>query len=158
MARFNQVLAYLMAVLLIAKTVSASFAYCIGLRDASLTRTVAGFYLWNDTDEPEGHSYDTITRGTSMTLRNNGWTVKPTWDARYILTGLTITNDKYIFDPKMEFSGVCDFGAFDYSKSLSYGCYDSGNGWCDNNRGDHVAACAKHMEMGSDSLSCPPSG
>ncbi|KAG0009396.1 hypothetical protein BGZ80_002446, partial [Entomortierella chlamydospora] len=79
MAKYNRVLACLMAMLLLAKIVNASFAYCIGLRDASLIRTVAGFYLWNE-DGSGGHSYDTITRGRSMTLRDNGWTIKPTWD------------------------------------------------------------------------------
>ncbi|KAF9342384.1 hypothetical protein BGX26_007648, partial [Mortierella sp. AD094] len=108
---------------LIARTASASFAYCIGVNHLG-SKVVAGFYLWNEAGDNGAH-YDSLVFGNFMTLRNKGWEVQPVGYWQDEISGLLITNKKYSFNAQMEYEKLCHYKRDDRFKTIYYGCYNS---------------------------------
>ncbi|KAF9376215.1 hypothetical protein BGX21_003553 [Mortierella sp. AD011] len=152
MVKFDQVLACVAALLMIATTVDASFAFCVGVNDVNFFHTVVGFYLWNDAGD-NGHHYDT-TAGKHISLSNNGWVVETKSATSFPLKDLTIKNSKYNFNSNVPFVALCAMNFPPGRGAVYYGCYDTGNSYCKNNEDAFVDACGTWIEMGTESLLC----
>ncbi|KAF9346026.1 hypothetical protein BGX26_002499 [Mortierella sp. AD094] len=156
MVTINLFLACVMAPLLLAKTAHASFGYCIGINDVSSTKTAYGFYLWNDKGD-DGHAYDSSPYNKGLALWNNGWIVEIGAFNDDGMESLAVKNRKYDFDSYVRFDRLCSYTqpGSTRKKFVYYGCYESGNGWCQTELPGIGAACMAHVEMGTDSVGCP---
>ncbi|KAF9343611.1 hypothetical protein BGX26_005462, partial [Mortierella sp. AD094] len=151
MVRFNQVLACITAPLLIAQTAYASFAICIGMsitdasHDSRFPSNGYGFYLWNEGgDNGAGRTigYD------SASLSGGGWTV--TIDKNDLLypRNVQVQNDNYSFSSKIHVPSLCQYSNPQRTRFVNFGCYDSGNNWCQQNQDGMKAQCNNHIELG----------
>ncbi|KAF9993716.1 hypothetical protein BGZ79_001592, partial [Entomortierella chlamydospora] len=139
MVRFDQVLACVVALLLIAATVDASFAYCVGVNQVGYFHTVVGFYLWNDAGD-NGHSYDT-TSGRYIAISNNGWVVETQSATSFPIKDLKVKNNKYNFNSNVPFMALCAYKDPPGRGAVYYGCYSTGNSFCKDNEYAFIDAC-----------------
>ncbi|KAF9343697.1 hypothetical protein BGX26_005343, partial [Mortierella sp. AD094] len=138
------------------KTAHASFGYCIGINDATITKTAYGFYLWNDKGD-NGHDYGSSITDDGKYLGNNDWYVLiGAFSKGYNLASVRVQNWKYSFDSQVPFERVCGYTkpGSTRERAVYYGCYDTGNSWCQTYGAGMKQACKDHVEMGSDSVGC----
>ncbi|KAF9346426.1 hypothetical protein BGX26_002074, partial [Mortierella sp. AD094] len=155
MVRFTQLLACGSALLLVAKTVDASFAYCLAVRQRPDHEAI-GFKIWNEAGDND-QGYDSATPGQESiaVYGKNGWYITAIGLTTDYVENLFIQNSKYSFDPSMRIAKICEYQLDgSHLSSAYYGCYNSGNSWCKDNQGKYTTACQKKFDMGADSWGC----
>ncbi|KAF9174025.1 hypothetical protein BGX21_010519, partial [Mortierella sp. AD011] len=115
-----------MALLLIANTVQASFAYCIGVYERSENQVDYAFHLWNDAGEV-AHHVDSAPDAGGDTMSNNGWVVVVGEFKDFKLDYVKIKNKKYNFSAKVPFFLLIESVRFvdPRHRAIYSGCYDN---------------------------------
>lgn len=152
----------ILAPLLVASSACASFAVCVGVKDAGVNR-VLGFHLWND-DSKQSANYQTTNFATTK-LENNGWMITPMLakPSPGYVGGLRTawvehTGYKVSFDLERS-NPVCEYYTSDNRyRGLNFWCFENDNkGWCNTYRARMRWMCGDYLDMGQNSVSCNPS-
>ncbi|KAG0002158.1 hypothetical protein BGZ79_003480, partial [Entomortierella chlamydospora] len=109
--------------LLIQKSIYASFGLCVGLSGPDFWgREVAGFKLWNDHGE-QADQYRTIVYARKTELQNSGWYIhlKFLFSAFLKLDTTSVSSDMYGDSGLVPLSAICESS----KDRIYYGCYDS---------------------------------
>ncbi|KAG0330177.1 hypothetical protein BG000_011789 [Podila horticola] len=144
----------ILATLLIATSVHASFAVCVGIKDAGPKR-IMGFHLWND-DGKQSQNYRTTYEKT-IQLENQGWMITPEEDIvlggpRAVWYENTQYKVNYAF-PKR--APLCEYRHEGRFRGIYFWCYENGQDeWCNRYQDSMRWMCADYLHMGQDSVAC----
>ncbi|KAF9339384.1 hypothetical protein BGX26_009355, partial [Mortierella sp. AD094] len=114
--------------------------------DPNLPYNGYGFRLWNDADD-NGQS-STVGYDSGASLSDGGWTV--TINSHDIIYPklVQVQNDKYYFNSKIHATSLCQYHSGQTTRFVNFGCFDSGNNWCQQKQDDLKAQCNSYIKAG----------
>ncbi|KAF9197983.1 hypothetical protein BGZ49_001342 [Haplosporangium sp. Z 27] len=153
MVGFKQILACIMAPVLMIKTVDASFGYCVGINDYDAVTTEYGFDIWNENGD--------VSFAAAKSAYNNGalvsdgkWTFGiGKFDKNGNIAGLSVRNPTYNFDSAVPFEKICSYSVNGRQKSTFYGCYNNGGNFCQT-QGANIRSSCYRVPMWEYSVDC----